>query len=78
MKIYCLIFLVTTLFVEKVYSSATDMTDVAGKAFNQIKFIAKQFQKVNPKMVYAEAMEKTVSGFRNIHKSKVINEKSTV
>ena len=41
MKTYFLILLMTTLFVEKVYSSATDMTDVAGKAFNQIKFIAK-------------------------------------
>ena len=77
MKTYCLIFLVTTLF-PLVDPSATAMTDVAGKAFNQIKFIAKQFQKVNPKMVYAEAMEKTVSGFRSIHKSRVINEKSTV
>ena len=37
--------------------------DLYSKAFTQIKVIAKKFQKVNPKMAYAEAMKKTVDGF---------------
>ena len=32
---------------------------------------------MNSKMVYAEAMEKTVSGFREIHKTRRINLHST-
>ena len=51
--------------------------DVASKAFSQIKVIAKKFQVVYPKMEYAEAMAKTVNGFEEIHKSKVIKPTSS-
>ena len=53
-------------------------TGITGKAFNQIRTIAKQFQKKNPKMVYADAMEKAVGGFREIHGSGVISEETSV
>ena len=53
------------------------MSELSTKAFNQLKVVAKKFQKVNPKLVYNQAVEKAVEGFRGIHSSRVLHKTST-
>ena len=65
MKLYVLFFIMVIFPV----AHPTTMSDLSSKAFSHIKWIAKTFQTGNPKMLYSEAMEKTIGGFKEIHAS---------
>ena len=53
-----------SIFVSQTESK---LTELYGKAFSQIKVIAKKFQTAYPAITYLQAMEKTVNGFKDIH-----------